>query len=74
MNIQNAPLSKKQLERIQTYVLDLNNKMACKQETGIDTRTIDAIMKREWAAIEHIEKLMAYCDKVEDFSKTFKAA
>ena len=70
MNIQNAPLDKKQLERIKTLVLDMNNKMACKAQTGIDTRTIDTIMKREWASIDHIKKLMEYCDMVEGFAGT----
>ena len=70
MKIQNAPLDRKQLERVQTFIIDMNNKMACKAETGIDTRTIDTIMKREWASIAHIQKLMEYCDMVEKFAKT----
>ena len=74
MKIQNAPLERKQLDRIQAFILDMNNKMACKAETGIDTRTIDTIMKRQWASIEHIQKLMEYCDGVEQFSGKIKAA
>jgi hypothetical protein len=67
MKIQNAPLDKKQLDRIKTFILGMNNKMACKAQTGIDTRTIDSIIKRKWASIEHIEKLMEYCDGVEGY-------
>jgi len=69
MEIQNAPLDKKQIKRIKTFILNMNNKTACKAQTGIDTRTIDVIVKREWASIEHIQKLMDYCDKVEGFAR-----
>lgn len=68
MQIRNAPLDKKQLDRIQVFIIDMNNKTACKAEIGIDTRTIDTILKRGWAAISHIKKLMAYCDRVENYS------
>jgi hypothetical protein len=68
MKIQNAPLTKEQLVRIQRLVLDMNNLMACSETTGIDQRTIRTIMNREWASIEHIESLMNYCDGVEGFS------
>jgi hypothetical protein len=75
MKIQNAPLAKEQLERIQRLVLDMNNLMACSETTGIDQRTIRNIMEREWASVEHIESLMKYCDGVENFStKEDKAA
>ena len=70
MRIQNAPLDRKQLDRIQTFIVEMNNKTACKAETLIDTRTIDTILKREWGAVAHIQKLLDYCDMVEQFSKT----
>lgn len=68
MKIQNAPLTEEQLEKIQRLVIDMNNLMACSATTGIDQRTIRAIMARGWASIEHIEQLMTYCDGVEGFS------
>jgi hypothetical protein len=74
MNIQNAPLEKEQAKRIQTYIIDMGNIVACQRETKIQTLTLHSIMKRGWASIAHIEKLMAYCDKVENFNKTTKAA
>jgi len=70
MRIQNAPLDKDQLARIAKYITGMENKKACAEETGIDQRTINAIIEREWGSIKHIEKLMAYCDGVENFSKT----
>lgn len=74
MKIQNAPLTKDQLERIQRLVLDMNNLMACSETTGIDQRTIRTIMTREWASIEHIEALEKYCDGVEGFTAKDKNA
>ena len=74
MRIQNAPLHRKQLDRIQTFIVEMNNKTACKVETGIDVRTIDTILRREWGAVGHIQKLMEYCDRVEQFSKTIQNA
>lgn len=68
MKLQNAPLTKKQLYRIQTLVLDMNNLMACSQTTGVDQRTIRNIVKREWASVEHLKALMEYCDFVQGFS------
>jgi len=59
---------------MQTFIVQMNNKKACKTETGIDTRTIDTIIKREWGSIAHIQKLMDYCDRVEQFSKTIQNA
>jgi hypothetical protein len=68
MKIQNAPLTPEQLERIRRLVINMNNKAACCATTGIDRRTIDHIMKRKWAGVEHIKALMDYCDMVEGFS------
>jgi hypothetical protein len=74
MKIQNAPLTEEQLKRIQKFILDMNNLMACSETTGIDQRTIREIMKREWASIKHIEDLMNYCDLVEGFTSKEEAA
>lgn len=68
MSIQNAPLTKELKDRIQKFVFDMGNIVACSKSTGIATKTLNDIMKREWASIDHMKKLVEYCDKVAGFT------
>lgn len=65
MKVPNVLLSELQRERIQKLILDMRNKLACQESTGVDTRTIDSIMSKGWGDTEIISKLMNYCDAVE---------
>lgn len=70
----NKTIKKSELLRIKKCVIDLDNKWNCYTETKIAVRTIDKILERGYAKVSQIERLLAYCDKVEGIVNQNKAS
>lgn len=61
----NVEISKSNLKRIGKCVNEMENRTNCYSETGIHWQTVDNILERGYCKAKQLEKLLAYCDKVE---------
>lgn len=64
----NKAIPSDELSRMKRCILDMGNKMNCYQTTGIHYATIDKILNRGYAKVDQINKLLEYCDKVEELT------
>lgn len=61
----NVEVSKPKAKRIAKCVNEMNNRVNCYETTGIHWQTVDKILERGHCRVKQLEKLLAYCDKVE---------
>lgn len=67
----NKQIKKIDLDRIKKCIVEAKNMISCYKETGIATHTISRILKRGFAKDTQLQRLLDYCDKVEN--KTIEA-